>query len=103
VVRRGRLGLPDRRERLLRPVDPRLELRAAVPAADCSPAVTMAWATASSHGRDSDEDIPVTRCHDNGTHFASHHFRAVADAAEDLGITLSRTACREADGDTFIE
>jgi len=69
-------------------------------AIDCSPAMTMAWATAFPHGQDSDEDINVTLRHDNGTQFTSHHFREVAD---DLGITLSRTAYRHPDGNAFIE
>jgi len=60
----------------------------------------MAWVTAFPNGRDTDWDITVTLCHDNGTQFTSHHFREVAD---DLGITLSRAAYRHPGGNAFID
>lgn len=69
-------------------------------AKDVSPAMAMAWSTAFPHGADSDEPVTVTLRHDNGTQFTSNHYREVAD---DLGITLSRTAYRHPDGNAFIE
>ena len=64
VVWRGRLGLPDRGHRLLRPHHLGLDLHQPVPGADVSPAMAMAWSTAFPHGADSDEPVDVTLRHD---------------------------------------
>jgi putative transposase len=66
-------------------------------AKDVSPAMEMAWASAFPHGPDGTK---VTLRHDNGTQFTSIYYREVAD---DLDITLSRTAYRHPDGNAFIE
>jgi putative transposase len=68
-------------------------------APDLSAAMVKAWENAYPHGPDHD-DVAVVLRHDNGTQFTSNHYRGVAD---DLGITLSRTAYRHPDGNAFIE
>jgi putative transposase len=68
-------------------------------AADVSPSLEMAWATAFPYGRD-EHDPKVTVRHDNGTQFTSVHYRGVA---KDLDLVLSRTAYRHPDGNAFIE
>lgn len=67
---------------------------------DLSPAMERAWATAFPHGPDDDNPVRVVLRHDNGTQFTSIHYR---QAADDLRITLSRSAYRHPDGNAFIE
>jgi putative transposase len=68
-------------------------------AADLSPSLEMAWATAFPYGRDEDEPTVTVR-HDNGTQFTSIHYRGVAKT---LGLLLPRTAYRHPEGNAFIE